>query len=308
MAAVLATSAAQAQILVTTASCSNFKVFQLNPSDPTNPLIYQVLGINDWGTVVGEAIPQQQPPYSEAFVRYSGGSVKYYSSAGAIRTQFSGRNDSGTTVGYYTDALGNNSGFMLQGSTLTPILDPKAVSPYGNLTLPVSINRWNSIAGQYLNSNGMWRGFKRYSNGSFISLNYPGAVGTYPNGINDSGVIVGSYVDVNYNSHGFIYHNGQWATLDFIYAFTCLNGITNSGVILGQGAGPCNSTGCGLSGSFLYVNGTFEDLPDAPNSKNLPPGYSSTQYSAISAGGLLAGRTNVTGDSTGWRGFTATCH
>ena len=56
MAAVLGISAAQAQTIETTASCSNFKVFQLNPSDPTNPLINQVLGINDWGTAVGKAI------------------------------------------------------------------------------------------------------------------------------------------------------------------------------------------------------------------------------------------------------------
>ena len=67
--------------------------------------------------------------------------------------------------------------------------------------------------------------------------------------------------------------------------------------------------GCGLSGAFLYVNGTFKDLPEVPNSKN-PPGstVSSTRYTAISAGGLLAGTTNMTGDSTGSRGFTVTCH
>src|SRR6266508_4552164 len=101
----------------------------------------------------------------------------------------------------------------------------------------------------------------------------PGAVGTYSNGINDSGVIVGVYYDVNYKGHGFIYHNGQWATLDFINGSTGsgLIGITNSGAILGEGSGSCNSMGCGLSGAFLYVNGTFKDLPEVPNSKN-PPG------------------------------------
>jgi hypothetical protein len=310
MAAVLAISAAQAQTIETTASCSNFKVFQLNPSDPTNPLINQVLGINEWGTAVGEAITQQQPLRSEAFVRYSGGSVKYYSPTGAIHAQFSGRNNNGTTVGEYEDALANVHGFMLQGSTITPIIDPKADSPNGNITRPFSINGWNSVAGWYADpSTGLWHGFKRYSNGSFISLTYPGAVGTYANGINDSGVIVGTYYDTDYIGHGFIYHNGQWATLDFIYAFTGLIGITNSGVILGDGSGSCNSKGCGLSGAFLYLNGTFKDLPEVPNSKN-PPGstVSSTRYTAISAGGLLAGTTNMTGDSTGSRGFTVTCH
>jgi hypothetical protein len=172
---------------------------------------------------------------------------------------------------------------MLQGSTITPIIDPKADSSNGNITRPFSINGWNSVAGWYADPNtGLWHGFKRYSNGSFISLTYPGAVGTYANGINDSGVIVGTYYDTDYIGHGFIYHNGQWATLDFIYAFTGLIGITNSGVILGDGSGSCNSIGCGLSGAFLYVNGTFKDLPEVPNSKN-PAGstVSSTRYTGI---------------------------
>ena len=47
IAAFLAISGAQAQNIETTASCSNFKVFQLNPSDPTNPPI-NVFGVNDW--------------------------------------------------------------------------------------------------------------------------------------------------------------------------------------------------------------------------------------------------------------------
>jgi hypothetical protein len=311
IAAFLAISGAQAQNIETTASCSNFKVFQLNPSDPTNPPI-NVFGVNDWGTTVGQVFTQQQPLRSEAFVRYSGGSVKYYSPTGAIHAQFSGRNNNGTSVGDYEDALQNFQGFMLQGSTITPIIDPKSISPNGTTTRPFSINKWNSVVGRYIDpSSSFWQGFKRYSNGSFITLNYPRALGTYPNGINDSGVIVGVYNDVNYSSHGFIYHNGQWATLDFINSSTGtgLIGITNSGVILGEGSGSCNSMGCGLSGAFLYVNGTFKDLPEVPNSKN-PPGstVSSTRYSAISAGGLLAGTTNMTGDSTGSRGFTVTCH
>lgn len=312
IAAFLAISVARGQNIETTASCSNFKVFQLNPSDPANPLINEVLGVNDWGTVVGDATPQQQPPYLKAFVRYSGGSVKYYLPTGANIAQFSARNNNGTTVGDYEDGLGNDYGFMLQGSTITPIMDPKAVSPNGTTTRPFSINKWNSVVGRYIDpSSSFWQGFKRYSNGSFITVYYPGALGTYPTGINDSGVIVGTYYDTNYIGHGFIYHNAQWATLDFINGSTGtgLIGITNSGVILGEGSGSCNSTGCGLSGAFLYVNGTFKDLPEVPNSKNLPGStVSSTRYAAISAGGLLAGTTNMTGDSTGRRGFTVICH
>jgi hypothetical protein len=52
--------------------------------------------------------------------------------------------------------------------------------------------------------------------------------------------------------------------------------------------------------SFLYANGTFKIIK-IPNSFL-------TNVSAISAMGLIAGTANMTGDQTGWRGFTATCH
>ena len=56
--------------------------------------------------------------------------------------------------------------------------------------------------------------------------------------------------------NGFIYHNGQWATLNYPNAvFTNLVGISNAGVIIGN---------ADTDGGFLYENGAFKII-SAPN-------------------------------------------
>ena len=96
-------------------------------------------------------------------------------------------------------------------------------------------------------------GAKRYSNGKFVDLTYPGSVATFPWGINDKGTVVGSYLNSKDTKHGFIYSNGTWATLDDPTAKTGgLLGISNTGAIVG-GFTP-----------FLYEQGTFK-LISVPN-------------------------------------------
>ena len=89
--------------------------------------------------------------------------------------------------------------------------------------------------------------------------------------------MVGLYYDDNYYQHGFIWNNGQWASLG-----SELLGISNTSVVLGIGS-PDGTT------FFRYKNGNFEDLPSVPNP-------SSTNYDGMSPNGLLTGREI---DSTG---------
>jgi hypothetical protein len=101
---------------------------------------------------------------------------------------------------------------------------------------------------------------------------------------------VGSYG----NQHGFIFHNGTWATLDYPNTSrTELLGISNAGVIVGLN----HATQQGIS--FMYVNGKFKTI-------NIPNSFL-TNVAAISPNGLIAGTANMTGDQSGWSGFTATC-
>jgi len=268
----------------TQASCT-FKVFQL-PSD-----LDQAYGVNDYGTVVGKALfPYPNPP-EKGFIRYSNGSVSYYLPPNAADAWFTWRNNSGTSIGVYTATNANTiaKGFMLNGSTFTSIVHPNAV--WG--TTLTGINKYNSIVGWYLDANENPHGFKRSSNGSFRTLQYgAGVTDTIPNGINDYGTIVGWYN----NTYGFIFHNDAWATLDWPKptSGTELRGISNSGVIVGVSHDTQQGT------SFLYANGMFKVI-SVPNSFL-------TSVSGISPGGVIVGMTNLNGNQSGWRGFTATCH
>ncbi len=272
------------QAQVQQASCK-FTLFLLEPSSPSNPSFSNGTGVNDWKTVVGEAFFNftQTPPFSKGFIHYAGGGTSYFSAPGAIRTGFHARNDMGVSVGVYADASQANHSFILQGSTLTPIVHPNS---FPNTTLVQGINKYNTTVGTYssVGWGGAIRGFKRYSNGKFVSFSYPGAQATEPAGINDSGFIVGTA-----SGHGVIYHSGQWATLDYPGGSgTRLLGISNAGVIVGVG-----SPLIGPLVNFMYANGTFKSI-DIPNS-------SLTQVWGISAGGIITGTVDFN------QGFTAIC-
>jgi len=284
-----------AQAQVQQAACT-FNFFLLTPADPNNPVGY-VQGVNDWGTVVGSA---DFGTTTKAFTHYSGGGLSYWLPSGAAFSGFVARNNKGVSAGWYTDFSGQSHAFLLKGSTLTPVVDPKA-SPSSGSTVIKGINNWNSAVGSYSGTDGKSHSFKRYSNGNFIDLpNYPYAIihwgsSTSAAAINDNGVIVGYYTDgTKIRSgtkwvQGFIYRNGQWATLDYPdpnTTQTWLVGISNAGVIVGYAD----------FGPFLYANGAFK-LIQAPNATY-------TYVAGIAPGGLISG---YAGLSDGVHGFTATC-
>jgi hypothetical protein len=282
-----------AQAQVQQASCT-FNLFLLDRTSPSNPSFDGATGVNDLKTVVGEAdlIYAQTLPFSKAFVHRFGGGTTYYSAPGAFRTRFNARNNNGVTVGTYKDSIGDHS-FLLQNATLTPIVHPNEKP---NTTMVMGINKFNTSVGSFSSApwGGTIRAFRRDSSGKFVSFSFPKSQRTVANGINDNGMIVGSYVvpgSVNgaLVVKGFAYHNGQWATVAYpvTNADTTLLGISNAGVILAE----VDSLGPPLY--FMYVNGVFKQI-DVPNS-------SFTQVSGISASGVISGTTDFN------QGFTAIC-
>ena len=134
--------------------------------------------------------------------------------------------------------------------------------------------------------------FKRWSNGTTHTLDFPGAApnSTRPAGINDLGTVVGAYKHTTGGrNHGFIFHNGQWATLDYPQAVaTNLIGITNARKIIGKARVNSSDT------LFLYENGTFKVI-SVPNSAY-------PELLSISPKqGLILGRNTAT------QGFIAQC-
>jgi uncharacterized membrane protein len=270
----------------TEASCK-FKLFELPPGYSSSP----VYAVNDDGTVVGAAFCGGDT--TKGFIRSSSGTYTYYSAPGTsdcaynVFTNFTGRNDVGVNVGNYRSAsLSEPEGFLLEGSKFTPFKEPNAV--FG--TTANGINNSNTVIGIYYDSQDKIHGFQRSSGGDFLTLDFPGAQDTSPQGINDAGEIVGWY----YPGHGFTYDKGTWKTLAYPGASsTALYDISDAGVIVG------NSNASKPNTAFLYEDDVFKVI-------TVPNAYW-TSVNSISADGVIVGMTNLDNTQIGWRGFTATC-
>jgi probable HAF family extracellular repeat protein len=67
-----------------------------------------------------------------------------------------------------------------------------------------------------------------------VIINVPNAAFVQPNAVNDAGVVAGYYDDASYNSHGFIWQDGNVTTLDYPGALqTSLTGINGYGIVSG---------------------------------------------------------------------------
>jgi uncharacterized membrane protein len=120
------------------------------------------------------------------------------------------------------------------------------------------------------------------SNGTYTTLDYPGAIATYPSSINDAGWIVGSWKDSSDGSHCFLYKAGTFTSFD--------------------GPGEVGQSACyGINGQGEIV-GSFSDgesfIDDAESgdpgiSSNFTtmqqPGTSSTQIIGINNNGVMTG-------------------
>jgi hypothetical protein len=274
----------QAQVQQATCSFTPFSI-----SNVPGSVYFSVDGINNWGTVVGSAVFAHAP--TQGYARYADGSLQFYLVPNSLFTYFTARNNRKVSVGYYA-LIGTVTlkGFMLDGSTLTSISFPKR-GPRG--TVATGINKWNTVVGYYIDSNKVSHGFKRFSNGSFITLDYPGAIDTYPVAINNNGVIAGSYYDGNPGTHGFIYQNGQWTGVDRVVDLgnTSLSGISDSGVAVGNWNWRVNVP-------FLYDHGVYKDMDDPAAD------FGNTVATGMASNGLIVGYETI---NSVQNNFTATC-
>ena len=82
--------------------------------------------------------------------------------------------------------------------------------------------------------------------GHFTVLDYPGSTGTQALGLNNKGLVVGSWTDTSGNSHGFVYTvaSGTFTSVDDPDGIgtTLVNGINDKGMLVGfYGNAPLNS-------------------------------------------------------------------
>ncbi len=136
-------------------------------------------------------------------------------------------NDNGTVVGsyYYGDhgfertAAGNYSTIDFPGASDNLI---RGINDHG-----VMVGKYRLSGFDYSFS---------YANGVFTTLPKPGTNDpSGANGINNAGVVVGSYREFSTAEHGYIYQNNIYTTVDYPgAAHTTLVDINDSGIMLGN--------------------------------------------------------------------------
>jgi probable HAF family extracellular repeat protein len=93
----------------------------------------------------------------------------------------------------------------------------------------------------------------------FKNLSIPGALQTWLTGVNDSGVVVGWFVDQQGNSHGFSLVGDKLTSLnDASGVSTQPYAVNNAGDIVGSYVNNCAGEVC--SQGFVYRDGLFRDI------------------------------------------------
>ena len=207
-----------------------------------------------------------------------------------------GINNAGAITGTVTDNENGTHGFVgtLAGGFID--FDAPGADPVVGGTNPAGINDLGVVAGFDFDTNSVGHSFVRTPDGRITILDdsqppagIPAGTGAYQGtffeGINDLGVIVGQYVDGNYVPHGLVRApDGKFTTLDppgsvATYPFN----INNFGVI----AGLFYDTN-GVGHGFVRTAGGEITTFDPPNSFTGPTSYGT--YSAfINDLGVIAG-------------------
>jgi probable HAF family extracellular repeat protein len=177
-------------------------------------------GVNSSGVIVGTYCLRSSSCYFQSpdhGFRNEKGSFTEVKFPGAAATGVFGINDAGDMVGSY--ALSSlHAGLPSSGSASnsTGRTPPKA-------NMPPKIGKNGIPAYGWL-----------FSGGAFTAINPPGAIETTPSAINNSGVVVGTFVDVNNQIHGFMYSNGKFLQIDHPNAIsTTAYGIDDKNEIVG---------------------------------------------------------------------------
>ncbi len=149
-----------------------------------------------------------------------------YAHRHARATELLGLNGS-FAVGFYTDNLDRNHGFLLNEQTrdVVDLAPPGAVS-----SVAAGINGKGDVAGFLTTQSGATLGYLLLA-GNYKEFSFPNAVATEALGINWQENVVGSYVDAVGDTHGFVaidlLDHPQWISIDDPEAAgkTVVNGI-----------------------------------------------------------------------------------
>lgn len=125
--------------------------------------------------------------------------------------------------------------------------------------------------------------------GTYTQVDFPGQSATHCQGINAMGDVVGYYLDLDGNEHGFLLQSGTYTAIDYPLAnSTVLNGINDRGQIVGS------RMGAPLPIGFVFdlKSQTFTDV--------IYPGANLTAALAVNNNGTVVGYFEDSGQAYGF--------
>jgi len=186
-------------------------------------------GVNDSNTIVGDFFGSDGAYHGYV---YSGGAYSLYNLPGfdekknKFSTSLFGISDVGNLAGA-ASPKGSVEGFVVIGGTTYEFYAAGTDNTYA-----VAVNDAGLAVGEYFVGTTP-QGFMWTAADGVTPVNYPGAAWTVCSGVNNSGVIVGSYQDSSGFVHGFTFTNGTFTTTDLDGA-----GINNNGSVVGTYLAP----------------------------------------------------------------------
>ena len=153
----------------------------------------------------------------------------------------------------------------------------------GNSTTPFGINDRGDIVGDYVDSAGVRRGFRRRIDGTFSTIVPPGTTGVAPggtgtftraHGINNSRTIVGDFFNGPSNAfHGYFLNGSTFTQYDIGGLFsTEIFGINDGGNFVGIFGSSVQANrgyvNIGGTATIVTIPGAFDSEADAINNSN----------------------------------------
>jgi hypothetical protein len=211
----------------------------VDPND--NSRLTVLRAINDEGVIAGFSGAN----VSNGFL-LTEGKFRTVDFPGAVATALRGINNLGDLSGTYSvvDLNADEFGFIIPRRG--PAISFRLSDPTGTGIVVGGINDLRQLVGYYTDASSTLVGFLRQPSGQFVSVIVPGAISTQVIGINDCGIVVGTYGDGS-TAHGFYGRPGNLHSFDVPGAIaTFSQGINNEGRLVGRYA-----TGDGVPHAFI---------------------------------------------------------
>ncbi|MGC2399044.1 MAG: hypothetical protein WA510_04655 [Acidobacteriaceae bacterium] len=272
-------------------------------------------GINYFGAVIGTYADSEEGAF-HGLLRTPDGdttTIDYPGAAtGALQgTSANNINAFGTIAGYYSDANTVTHGFLRRkdGKFVTFDGPNQAQAQYHGVLLNScgALNDAGEVTGYSLNTDGLYHGFVRDSDGRVSDIMVPGAQGTFAMAINAVGVVAGFYNDSQQVSHGFVrLRNGSFVTVDVRGAGTTADAGTSITSINALG----DVTGYYLDSNYVYhgfvrrCDGRIS-IFNAPEAGTIPP-QGTLPYSINTRGEITGQYLNSgVGEELAYHGFVS---